>query len=381
MTYKAFEDYYKEENIRHMILHSHNGTLFSPPFATEKCKNYNQGVFIDKDVKYIECSKSQGTSKTSAVTSIGDSIWFVPYGIWDDYNYVTQIKGNGDVVYHHIDVEGQGQYYSIASDNNSAFSFPLGYKGTNKCLYIKNDKVETYKVPYEGKKLHMGTVYCNGKYWSMPRGDDAGYCKLLSFDGDQLQSYKVDVDPSITRKFSDIEVYGDKLIALPFGETKGLNDLVVFDTTTSKFSYHKICNKDFAKKYNCSVLIDNYLLALPYGDEHHNDSNIGVSINLLDYTFNEIDIEKSFGGKYRFRSGVAYNGSAYFWPTGTLGCSIIKISKEGNIIKEINTPDKLWGRPIIHNDKICVISVNIESNAHQVEFFDEDLNICKTIII
>ena len=28
----------------------------------------------------------------------------------------------------------------------------------------------------------MGTVYCNGKYWSMPRGDVAGYNNLVSFD-------------------------------------------------------------------------------------------------------------------------------------------------------------------------------------------------------
>ena len=46
--YKAFEDYYKDESIKHLVLHDWNGTLVSPPFATEKCRDYSSLMFLEK---------------------------------------------------------------------------------------------------------------------------------------------------------------------------------------------------------------------------------------------------------------------------------------------------------------------------------------------
>ena len=40
--YKAFQDFYKEQSIKHMLLVEHNNELLSPPFATEKCKDYSK---------------------------------------------------------------------------------------------------------------------------------------------------------------------------------------------------------------------------------------------------------------------------------------------------------------------------------------------------
>ena len=37
---QSFEDFYKEENIKHLLLLDWNNTLTSPPFATEQCKEY-----------------------------------------------------------------------------------------------------------------------------------------------------------------------------------------------------------------------------------------------------------------------------------------------------------------------------------------------------
>ena len=58
----------------------------------------------------------------------------------------------------------------------------------------------------------MGTVWCNDRYFSMPRGDEQGYDKLLSFDGNTIQEYEVPyINKNITRKFTDCIVVGNKL--------------------------------------------------------------------------------------------------------------------------------------------------------------------------
>jgi hypothetical protein len=187
MAYKAFQDFYHEEAIKHLVLHNHNGVLISPPFATEKCKDYSKVMCLDgNDVTFIDLDLPPATSKFNAIASIGDSVWFIPYGIWDDFNIVVQLK-NGSPIYHKIDLPGKGQFYNIATDGKTAFSFPLGYEDTSYGIYIKDEKVQIIDFNKQGHtKLHMGTVYCNGSYWSAPRGDTPGYCDLVKFDGKDI---------------------------------------------------------------------------------------------------------------------------------------------------------------------------------------------------
>lgn len=260
MAYKEFQDYYKETKIKHLLLAEYQGKLLSPPFATDLCKSYSD-VWVDGE--YMNLDLPPSTSKTNAVAVLGDSAWLIPYGIYDDLNIVTEIKP-GAVIKHKLPFAGKGQFYSVATNYewNTAFSFPLGYEDTNNAIYIEKGKLSIHPLPHKGKKLHMGTVFCNGRYWSMPRGDQPGYTSLLSFDGQQFTSYELEVDPNITRKYSDIIVKGNTLYSLPFGETKGLNTIVEFDTDSNKAIYHEIKGVDFAKKYNGGVLVEDNIVAI-----------------------------------------------------------------------------------------------------------------------
>lgn len=369
MSYKAFQDWYHEAEIKHLLLLNYKGNLISPPFATEQCKDYSKVWSLNGNNYNLELPPV--TSKTNAFTIINDSLWMIPYGIYDDFNTVVEIKGHS-TVYHDLPFLGKGQYYSIASDGKSAFSFPLGYEGTNHGLYI-TDKVSVHKLPYEGVKLHMGTVYCNGRYWSMPRGDEPGYNQLLSFDGEDYQAYIIDVDNNITRKYSDIIVKEDILYSLPFGETPGLTSVVEFNTNTESVQYHTLDVPDFAKKFNGGVLIDDVIIGVPYGDEYAHNSNWGVVFNTTDKTSKAFDIEIGYGGKYRYRCGIAYHNSAYFFPSGTPSCPVIKVDKEGKVDK-LFVEGVMLGRPVIYNNKIAVISYNIETKEQKVLLFDKDLN-------
>lgn len=378
MKYKAFEDWYKEAEIKHLILQSTNGKLFSPPFATELCKDYSTLKYIDGNNLPLDLDNA--TSKTNACEIINNDIWFIPYGIWDNFNKVVQIKDNVPT-YHTLPFSGKGQFYSMATNGHTGFSFPLGYEDTNVGLYI-NETVSTIPMPIAGKKLHMGTVYCNGRYWSMPRGDDPDYNLLLSFDGTYIKSYPIEgIDNSVTRKYSDIIVVGNTLYALPFGETKGLNEVVEFNTNTNTYKLYKLNVPDFAKKYNCGVYLNGKIIGLPYGDEYVNDSNWGVVFDTETKESHSFDIEIPFGGKYRYRSGVALGNHAYFFPSGTPSCPILMISEDGNIIKKKYLEGWLVGRPIIHQRQIYVIGYNIKTKDHVVFCFDKDLDLLAKIDI
>jgi len=181
MAYKAFQDFYHEQSIKHLLLHEHKDILVSPPFATESCKDYSKVLCIDGDKQWtIDLDLPPVTSKFNGAITMGDSVWFIPYGIWDDFNIVVQLK-NFEPIYHKIDMPGKGQFYSTATNGTTAFSFPLGYEDTSYGLYISNETVTV--VPFDKQshmKLHMGTVYCNGRYWSAPRSDNSGYINTLS---------------------------------------------------------------------------------------------------------------------------------------------------------------------------------------------------------
>lgn len=372
MSYKAFQDWYHEAELKHLLLFSYKGrNLISPPFATELCKTYSK--IWHSEGHSIELDLPPVTSKTSACAVIDDEVWIIPYGIYDNFNTVVQIS-NGSPIYHTLPFTGKGQYYSVASDNETAFSFPLGYEGTNFGIYIKNNTVTAIKLPMPGKKLHMGTVFCNNSYWSMPRGDTE-YNLLLEFDGSKFIEHYIDVDPKITRKYTDIITKGNTLYSLPFGETAGLNEVVEFDTQSKTAKYHKLNVPDFAKKYNCAVLLDDVIIGLPYGDEHAQDSNWGVVFDTINKTSKAIDIGISHGGKYRYRCGVAYKDNAYFFPSGTPSCPILQINKEGNIVRSKQFDNILFGRPIVHANLLHVIAYDIKTKDHNIYIFDNNLRI------
>lgn len=382
MTYKAFQDWYHEAEIKHLLLYVYDNKLISPPFATNKCKDYSKVLVYDNEINFIDLNLPPVTSKTNAVIEVDGDLWLIPYGIYDKFNTVVQLK-NYSPIYHSVDKKGKGQFYSAASNGTSGFSFPLGYEETSFGLYIKNSQVTAIDFERNNKtKLHMGCIYCNRKFWSMPRSDDPGYTDLVSFNGKYLKSYKLEqIDSSITRKYTDLIAVDNKLYSLPYGETKGLNEIIEFDTEQEKFTYYKIKGRDFSKKYNSMVLINDLIIGLPYGDEFESDSDLGIIFNTTDKTINQFSIEIGHGGKYRYRSGISFFNSAYFFPAGTPSCPIIKISVNGTMEQKIYLENIMLGRPVVYNDKMWAMGYNIDNGQQFIMSFDENLNYKKEVIL
>lgn len=378
MTYKAFEDFYKESEIKHLVLHQHEGFLVSPPFGTEKCKDYNKFFYYKNgSFDFVDLDLPPAISKFNGICSIKDSIWTIPYGIFDQFEIILQLK-NKIPIYHKINRPGKGQFYSLASNGEEAFSFPLGYEDTSFVIHIKNDQINLKDFETNGhKKMHMGTVYCNGKFWSPPRGDSLGYCDVVSYDGNDIRTYFIKFDQShILRKYTDFVVRGNKLFTLPFGQNGHLDQILIFDTETETYELKKLNLPVFFKKYNAAVLLDEILIGVPYGDKSQQDGNYGIVYNCETGENKNFVIDDSlgFGGKYRFRSGIEFNNLAIFIPAGTPAAPLIVIDKEGKISYKKFFKDYVLGRPVKYENKIWFIGYHIQSKNHFLISLDSDFS-------
>ena len=128
----------------------------------------------------------------------------------------------------------------------------------------------------------------------------------------------------------------------------------------------------FVKKYNAGVLLDDVIIALPYGHKDNGDANFGLVFNTITYKHSIFDIGLTFGGKYRFRSGVEYNGVAVFLPTGTPNADIIVVDKTGAILFRKNLLEYILGRPIVHEGLIHTIAYNVITKKHSVLTVDSN---------
>ena len=381
MSYTSFEDFYKEATIKHLVLFKHGDYLISPPFCTDQCKDYSR-VMLYKDGGWVwfDVDTPPATSKYNSMISIGNSLFFAPYGIWDEFNTVLELDltGSGKAINHTIDSTSKGQFYSMDSDGVTAFAAPLGYDPVSFAIYIKNGKVKQLEVPGEGElKRHMGTVYHNGCYYSPPRGESYDYDKILKFNvaTEQLTLITVPNLIKARRKYTDFIVSGNKLFALPFSREPQLKQVLVYDTDTEQIELVDLNLPDFPKKYNGGVLVDDTIIALPYGHKEDGNANYGLVFNVNTYEHSVFDIGQTFGGKYRFRCGTAYNGVAVFLPTGAPTADILVVDKTGNILFRKNLSDYILGRPIVHNDLVYSLAYNIQSKQHCMFTMNKDYTI------
>ena len=381
MSYTSFEDFYKEATIKHLVLFKHNDYLVSPPFCTDQCKDYSRVmIYKDNNVSWIDADTPPATSKYNSMVNIGDSLFFAPYGIWDEFNTVLELEpsNNFKSTNHNIDSTSKGQFYSMASDGVTAFAAPLGYDPVSFAIYIKDNIVHQLEVPGEGElKKHMGTVYHNGHYYSPPRGESNDYDKILKFNiaTEQLELIKIPNLYKARRKFTDFIISKNKLFALPFGREVELKQLLVYDTDAETVQLVDLNLPDFPKKYNGGVLVDDTIIAVPYGHKNDGNANYGLVFNVNTYEHHIFDIGQTFGGKYRFRCGTEFNGVAVFLPTGSPTADILVVDKTGNILLRKNLSGYILGRPIVHNDLVYSLAYCIETKQHCMFTIDKDYKI------
>lgn len=365
MTYKSFEDFYREAEIKHLVIWDNDNEIISPPFCTDNCKDYSKVMVLTDKLEFVHANTPPATSKFNSMAKVGDSLWFAPYGIWDEFNAVLELQGRTAVT-HYIDSNAKGQFYNLASNGTSAFAAPLGYESVSFALFIKDGKVKQIPMPNTGElKKHMGVVYLNGHYWSPPRGESYDYNQILKFNPDTEELSFIEVDlPKARRKYSDFIITGDKLFALPLGRDFELSHMLVVDTLTSTTELVELNVPRFVKKYNAGVLLGDTIVAMPYGHKDDKENNYGLLFNTKTYEHSTFDVGQEFGGKYRFRSGVEFNDVAVFFPTGSINVELIAVNVNGDIVYKKLFNEYVFGRPIKHNNRLMTIAYHVETNKH-----------------
>jgi hypothetical protein len=261
----------------------------------------------------------------------------------------------------------------MASDGTTAFAAPLGYDPVSFGLFIKNGQVKQITIPNSSAlKRHMGCVFANGNYYSPPRGETLDYNTILKFNPitEEVTMIKIDNLPLSKRKYSDFIQAGNKLFALPFGREQELHHMLVLDTDTDTTELVELNVPPFMKKYNVGVLLDNIIVTVPYGHKDDGDANLGLVFNTTTYEHSTFDIEQSFGGKYRFRCGIAYNGVALFFPTGTPNADIVAVDKTGTVVFRKSLPKYILGRPIEYNGLIYTLAYQVVTQTHCLMILD-----------
>ena len=377
MTYKSFEDFYHNAEIKHLVLFAHGDYLISPPFCTDKCKDYsNVLVYKNNKITLVPVDTPPATSKYNSMVSIGNSVYFAPYGIWDNFNTVLELDIDSlEPTYHTVSSTGKGQFYNMATDGVTAFAAPLGYEPVSFCLFIKDGSVKQIAVPESSAlKRHMGSIFLNGNYYSPPRGETLDYNCVLKFNPitESVTMIEVADLPYSKRKYSDFIAVGDKLYALPFGREQYLEHVLVLDTRNDSVELVKLNVPKFMKKYNAGVVLGDTIVAMPYGHKDDGDANYGLVFNTTTYEHATFDIGTSFGGKYRFQCGVEYQGNAVFFPTGTPNADIIVVSQQGNIVFRKNLPNYVLGRPLVHDNLIYTMAYEIETKTHYMLCMDSE---------
>lgn len=379
MSYKSFEDFYQDATIKHLVLFAHEDYLISPPFCTDKCKEYsNVFVYKDGNITFVPVDTPPATSKYNSMVSMGNCVYFAPYGIWDNFNTVLEL--NMDTLtptYHTVSSTGKGQFYNMSTDGATAFAAPLGYEPVSFCLFIKDGTVKQIAVPESpALKRHMGSVFLNGNYYSPPRGETLDYNCILKFNPTTESVTMIEVSdlPHSKRKYSDFIAVGDKLYALPFGREQYLQHMLVLNTLDDSVELVELNVPQFMKKYNAGVVLDDVIVAMPYGHKDDGDANFGLIFNTTTHEHTTFDIGEAFGGKYRFRCGTEFNGLAVFLPAGTPGAPIIAVDKLGNVVYKQNIPEYIIGRPLVYKDMIYSIAYHIETKLHYLFRLDKDFN-------
>ena len=136
-----------------------------------------------------------------------------------------------------------------------------------------------------------------------------------------------------------------------------------------------------AKKYNAQVLVDETIIGVPYGDADDFESKYGVVFDTVTKQSRPFDIEIGYGGKYRFKCGIAYKGRAIFLPSGTPGLPIISVATDGTFHATRTDNSKLFGRPIIYKEKLYTLVFNTIDNSHSLVEIDEWLRVNEVIKI
>lgn len=196
------------------------------------------------------------SAKYTTLAKYKDKLFAPPYCRNPNFDLMAKFV-RGEWTYFHTGQKATSRkYYThIAAKNGKLYFPPAGHDEDWSELMIVNGETEEVTIKElgigkESKKYFAGVENSQGKIYWIPRGgcvcmpedtwkEFGDLTEILVLDTKDDTTYTIDVsefynDCTTIEKYNNCVIVGDKIFALPYGESESFQDVLVFDTIAEK---------------------------------------------------------------------------------------------------------------------------------------------------
>lgn len=280
--------------------HLHNSKIVALPYGEYGTYDYALSYDIETHelmIKYIHCEIND-EKKWHTSQYLNGKLYAVPRGErWTGnyFPYIIELDCNTlnykltDVSNLWTDYDSEPmsnkKYTTLAKANNKLYAPPYS-ENSNFDIMLKfvNNKWTHERTNIKGtsRKYYTHTVASNGKIYFPPAGHDEEWSQMLIIDSkdDSWKTLNLNIGKESKKYFAGNENSKNKLYYIPRGgcvcepednwkSTGDLAEILVINTQDD--SFYTIDVSDYftdnttIEKYNCSVIINDKIFAMPYG--------------------------------------------------------------------------------------------------------------------
>lgn len=200
------------------------------------------------------------------------------------------------------------KYTTLAKSNNKLYAPPYGQNPNFdvKLTFDKEWNSERINIKHTSRKYFNHTVASNGKIYFPPAGHDSDWSQMLIINSidDSWKLLDLNLGKESKKYFTGNENSKGKIYYIPRGgcvceptdcwKMNGdLTEILVIDSKDDSFYTLDISeyftDNTTIEKYNCSVIIDDKIFALPYG-QSETFQTVLVFDTLLEKVIHTIDL-------------------------------------------------------------------------------------------
>jgi hypothetical protein len=235
------------------------GELADPyfPYRVEfNCDTLDYRLIDISDLWTDIDKQGYATAKYTTLAVYKDKLFAPPYCRNPNFDLMAMFA-NGQWSYTHTgQIATSRKYYThVVAKNGKIYFPPAGHDEDWSELMIVNSEtnqvtIKDLGIGKESKKYFAGCENSQGKIYYIPRGgcvcmpedswkEFGDLTEILVVDTSDDSTRTIDVsehykDSTTIEKYNNCVIVEDKIFALPYGESNGFQDILVFDTITEQ---------------------------------------------------------------------------------------------------------------------------------------------------
>lgn len=290
----------KQVKGKYISFHKYKDSIVALPYGESEPFDYalvyDAGIRKDKFIK-LEC-KINDCKKWHTSQMLENTLIAVPRGErWTDnyFPYAVEFDCDSfeytltDLGCHWLNIDQQQfsnkKYTTLAKANGKLYAPPYS-ENPNFDVMLKYNGIwssEHTNITGTSRKYFTHKTSTNGKIYCPPAGHDEEWSQLLIIDSntDEWRTVSLGIGKESKKYFAGCENSQGKIYWIPRGgcvcepkdswkRSGDLAEILVVDTATDEFKTIDISkyfeDNTTIEKYNCSVIVNDKIFALPYGE-------------------------------------------------------------------------------------------------------------------